>query len=135
MVGPTHKWPVAGNSAAKAQSRHDDPPQGRITFRQWHYLASLLPGAVARRSSEGLDTRRFVEAVLWVASTDSTWVELPKNYGNFHAVYLRFTRWTRLGIWEHVFDCLERDPRLPALQARVREYQSIRNRRSKLPPV
>ena len=72
MVRPTPKWLVAGNSPARSQSRHDDPPQGGITFRQWHYLASQLPGAVARRSSEGLDIRRFVEAVLWVASTDST---------------------------------------------------------------
>ena len=86
MVPHTPKWLVAGTRTARAQSRHDDPPQGRLTFRQWHYLASLLPGAVARKSSEGLDTRRFVEAVLWVASTDSTWVDLPKCYGNFHAV-------------------------------------------------
>lgn len=131
VVQHTTRSLAAANSPARSQSRHNDPPQGRITFRQWHYLASLLPGAVARRSSEGLDTRRFVEAVLWVTSTDSTWVDMPKNYGNFHAVYLRFTRWTRLGIWEHVFDCLARDPRLPALQARVREYQNIHNRRHK----
>ncbi|MEO8365053.1 MAG: transposase [Pseudoxanthomonas sp.] len=131
MVAHTPKWVIAGNSAVRSQSRQDDPHEGRITFRQWHYLASQLPGPVTRRSNEGLDTRRFVEAVLWVASTDSTWVDLPKIYGNFHAVYLRFTRWARLGMWEHVFDCLGRDPRLPALQARVREYQNIRNRRNK----
>lgn len=131
MVPHTTRSLVAGNSPARSQARHDDPPQGRITFRQWHYLVSLLPGSVARRSSEGLDTRRFIEAVLWVVSTDSTWVDLPKCYGNFHAVYLRFTRWTRLDIWKHVFDCLERDPRLPALQIRVREYQNIRSRRNK----
>ena len=76
-----------------------------------------------------------MSAVLWVASTDSTWVDLPKCYGNFHAVYLRFTRWTRLGIWDHVFDCLERDPRLPALQARVHEYQKIHDRRNKGQPA
>ena len=133
MVRHTTRSPVAGNSAARLQSRHGDPAQGRITFRQWHYLASLLPATVARRSTEGLDTRRFVEAVLWVVGTGSTWVDLPKCYGNFHAVYLRFTRWTRLGIWKHVFDCLERDPRLPALRARVGEYQKIRNRRSLSP--
>lgn len=135
MVRHTTRSPVAGNSAARLQSRHGDPAQGRITFRQWHYLASLLPATVARRSTEGLDTRRFVEAVLWVVGTGSTWVDLPKCYGNFHAVYLRFTRWTRLGIWEYVFDCLPRDPRLPALQARVGEYQKIRNRRNKTQPA
>lgn len=135
MAPHTPKWLVSGDRTARAQARHDDPPQGRLTFRQWHYLASLLPGAIARRSSQGLDTRRFVEAVLWVVSTDSTWVDLPKCYGNFHAVYLRFTRWARLDIWEHAFDCLERDPRLPALQARVHEYQKIRNRRNKSSPA
>ena len=126
---------LAANSPARSQSRHNDPPQGRITFRQWHSLAALLPGTVVRRSTEGLDTRRFVEAVLWVAAADSTWVDMPKCYGNFHAVYLRFASWTRLGIWAHVFDCLERDPRLPALQTRVREYQNIHNRRNRTQPV
>lgn len=135
MVRPPSKWTIAGNAAARSQSRQDDPPDGRITFRQWHYLASLLPGKIAHSSGESLDTRRFIEAVLWVATTDSTWAELPRGYGNFHASYLRFTRWARLGIWEHVFDCLERDPRLPALQARVREYQKIRSRRSKAHPL
>lgn len=135
MAPPAPSPLVARNSPARSQARHEDPPQGRITFRQWHYLASQLPGNVARKSSEGLDTRRFVEAVLWVVSTGSTWVDLPKCYGNFHAVYLRFTRWTRLDIWKHVFDCLARDPRLPALQARVHEYRSIRNRWNKSQPV
>ena len=112
-------------------SRQDDPPEGQLAIRKWHFLASRLPGQLAIKSVGGLSTRRFIEAVLWIAATDSTWPQLPKSYGNFHAVYQRFARWARLDVWDYVSTCLEGDPRLPALQRLVRQHLEIRRRRNK----
>ncbi|MGH8027979.1 MAG: transposase, partial [Pseudoxanthomonas sp.] len=112
-------------------SRQDDPLEGQLPARRWYFLASRLPGQLAIKSVGGLSTRRFVEAVLWIAATDSTWPQLPKSYGNFHAVYQRFARWARLDVWDYVSTCLEGDPRLPALQRLVRQHLEIRRRRSK----
>ena len=117
--------------AAISHSRQDDPLEGQLGLRKWHFLASRLPGQLATKSVGGLSTRRFVEAVLWVAATDSTWPQLPKSYGNFHAVYQRFSRWARLDVWDYVGACLEGDPRLPALQRLVRQHLEIRRRRSR----
>jgi transposase len=118
-------------AAAGTNSRQDDPPEGHLPVRKWYFLASRLPGQLANKSIAGLSTRRFIEAVLWIAATDSTWPQLPKSYGNFHAVYQRFARWARLDVWDYVSTCLEGDPRLPALQRLVRQHLEIRRRRSK----
>ena len=109
----------------------DDPQEGRLADRQWQYLASRLPGKLAHNAVEGLGTRRFVEAVLWLAVNDSTWPELPRSYGNFHAAYQRFVRWARLDIWDYVSTCLAGDPRLPALQRMVRLHNDVRRRRNR----
>lgn len=118
-------------AAEISHSRQDDPPEGQLPVRRWYFLASRLPGQLATKSIGGLSTRRFIEAVLWIAATDSTWPQLPKSYGNFHAVYQRFARWARLDVWDYVSTCLEGDPRLPALQRLVRQHLEIRRRRTK----
>lgn len=118
-------------AAGISHSRQDDPPEGQLPVRRWYFLASRLPGQLATKSIGGLSTRRFIEAVLWIAATDSTWPQLPKSYGNFHAVYQRFARWARLDVWDYVSTCLEGDPRLPALQRLVRQHLEIRRRRTK----
>lgn len=111
------------------QSRQDDPVEGRLSIRKWYDLAPRLPGQLAVKSVNGLESRRFIEAVLWVAATDATWPQLPKAYGNFHGVYQRFSRWARLDVWSHVYACLQGDPRLPGLQRLVRQQQEIEARR------
>lgn len=112
-------------------SRQDDPPEGQLSVRRWYFLASRLPGQLASKPIGGLSTRRFIEAVLWIAATGSTWPQLPKSYGNFHPVYQRFARWARLDVWDYVSACLEGDPRLPALQRLVGRHLEMRRRRSK----
>ena len=111
------------------QSRHEDPLEGRLSIRRWYDLSSRLPGQLAAKSVNGLDTRRFIEAVLWIAATDSTWSQLPKSYGNFHIVYQRFVRWTKLDVWDFVCARLQGDTRLPALQRIVRLEREIQERR------
>jgi putative transposase len=31
---------------------------------------------------------------------------MPKRYGNWNAVFVRFTRWSKLGVWDSVFETL-----------------------------
>ena len=35
----------------------------------------------------------FLKAVLWIARTGFPWRDLPKEFGNWHSVYVRFPRW------------------------------------------
>lgn len=106
-----------------------------MTIRRWYRVAERLPAGVAMRSMHGLTTRRFVEAVLWIAVTDSTWPELPDCYGNHQAVYQRFTRWAKLHIWTVVSLQLEGDKRAEALDRLVRQHEVIVERRSQGAPA
>lgn len=131
MVHRGRKTAPMQASEGLSASRHEDPPEGRLSIRRWYDLAPRLPGQLAIKSTHGLESRRFIEAVLWVAATDSTWSQLPKVYGNFHVVYQRFVRWTGMGVWELVDQSLQGDPRLPGLQRLVRQQKQIEARRGK----
>lgn len=54
-----------------------------------------------------MDTRRFVEAVLWVAQTNAFWSDLPREYGPWHSIYVRFVRWSQDGVWDEVLASME----------------------------
>jgi putative transposase len=50
-----------------------------------------------------------VEAVLWMARNGAPWRALPKAYGDWHSVYVRFARWAKAGTWNRLFDALSAD--------------------------
>jgi putative transposase len=35
---------------------------------------------------------------------------LPRDFGNWHRVYVRFNRWSKRGVWHKVFDQLAKEP-------------------------
>ncbi len=52
--------------------------------------------------STALDNRWFLEAVLWIGRTGSPWRDLPVEFGRWHTVYMRFSRWRRKGVWQRI---------------------------------
>lgn len=72
----------------------------------WKRLEPLLPGKQGDAGRRGTDNRMFVEAVLWIARTGSPWRDLPEEFGRWHTVYIRFSRWRRKGVWERVAQAL-----------------------------
>ena len=67
----------------------------RIGASQWkriyHYLSELSDIYVRNEDS----CRQFVEAVFWLARSGSQWRLLPKEYGDWNAVYRRFSDWAK----------------------------------------
>ena len=45
--------------------------------------------------------RHFLSAVLWITKEGATWRALPKVYGNWNAIYRRFSRWCDAGVLKH----------------------------------
>ena len=73
---------------------------------RWDAIVATLPPLVRARAVNGERTRAFLEAVLWVAVTRQPWGRLPRMWGPWHSVYVRFTRWAQEGIWDEVIASL-----------------------------
>lgn len=81
----------------------------KLTDDQWQKILLVLKTCPQIRLGAGRNVRRFLEAVLWVTRSGSQWRLLPKQYGNWNAVYKRFARWSALGIFEKLFDQFSQD--------------------------
>lgn len=68
----------------------------------WHKVEPILPGKEGDRGRTAADDRCFLEAVLWIGRTGSPWRDLPSEFGRWHTVYMRFSRWRRNGVWQRV---------------------------------
>ena len=67
---------------------------------QWRRLYAMLqvqPGIYVRQEAA---TRRFVEAVLWMARAGCAWRLVPGEGGSWNSVYKRFARWQEKGVWQ-----------------------------------
>ena len=79
-------------------------------------IRQMLRAKGGLEKSRQQETRQFIEAVLWVAMTESMWKSLPERYGNAHAISYRFHRWARAYNWDAVIRLLAIDSRAMALE-------------------
>jgi len=71
----------------------------RIGASQWERIYSYLcelPNIYVRNEDS---SRKFVEAVFWLARSGSQWRLLPEEFGDWNTVYRRFADWAEKGIW------------------------------------
>ena len=76
-----------------------------LTDSEWHILNSLLPDR-GDRGPPISDKRRMVNGILWVLRTGAPWRDMPERYGNWNSVFVRFTRWSKIGVWDAAFETL-----------------------------
>ena len=81
-----------------------------LTDGQWTLMQPFCLGQEGQPGQTGGDTRRFVEAVLWIARTGSPWRDLPGEFGNWNSVFKRFRRWVLAGAFTRIFNMLSDDP-------------------------
>ena len=74
-------------------------------------IQHLLPGKPGDPGRTAESSRRFVNAVFWIARSGAAWRDLPERYGNRNSVFRRFNRWSQKGVWQAVFEVLQ-DPDL-----------------------
>src|SRR2546422_2337403 len=79
--------------------------RGDLTDAEWRILNPLLPDR-GERGPAIADKRRTMNGVLWVLRTGAPWRDLPDRYGKWNSVYVRFSRWSKLGVWDAAFETL-----------------------------
>ena len=76
-----------------------------LTDEAWAEIAPLLATLKSRAGSPPvLSDRLFIEAVLYLARTGTPWRDLPEAFGRWDAVYNRFRRWERRGLWRRLWE-------------------------------
>jgi|GEM_PF-281677 len=86
-----------------------------LSDEQWALIRSVCPGKPGDSGAIGRDNRLFVEAVLWIVRTGSPWRDLPAQFGNWDSAYMRFSRWSKKGVWEKLAAALESAPTIQEL--------------------
>ena len=80
-----------------------------LTNAMWEQLAAALAEVKDPRGAPpGLEGREFVEAVLYLTRTGLPWRDLPEEFGAWSAVYMRFRRWEKAGVWRRLWEVLSR---------------------------
>ena len=70
-----------------------------ITNEQYQKIAKYLP---VQRGNVKISNRGLINAV---RSGGCKWRALPKEYGNWHTVYVRLNRWSKNGVLKACLVC------------------------------
>jgi transposase len=85
------------------------PVRKLISDVVWQKLEPAI--TVAKHSQAGAPAehgeREFLEAVLYLNRTGCPWRDLPNVFGFWHAVYMRFRRWEKRGVWRRLWQSLQ----------------------------
>lgn len=87
----------------------------KLSDSEWQKILPVLQSCSEIRLGAGRDCRRFLEAVLWILRSGAQWRLLPKSYGKWNSVYKRFANWSKLGIFEKLFEYFSAEPDLEYL--------------------
>jgi transposase len=79
----------------------------KLTKDQWEFISKRLPkppGGGRRRH----DSKRILEAVLWILKTGARWRDLPAEYPSYQTCHRRFQEWRKAGVMREILEDLVR---------------------------
>ena len=62
-----------------------------------------------QRKKATIDNYVFLSAILYALENGCKWRALPKDYGNWHTIYMRFSRWSKNGCLQRIFEALQKE--------------------------
>lgn len=51
-----------------------------------------------------VDDRRVISGIIYVIKHGLQWKDAPREYGSHKTLYNRFVRWSRMGVFNHIFE-------------------------------
>ena len=75
-----------------------------LSPEQFERIRDCLP---RQRGNVSIDNLTLLNALLFVLENGCKWRALPRQFGRWHTVYLRLSRWSRSGVIERVFARLQ----------------------------
>ena len=75
-----------------------------LSEEQYERIKECLP---RQRGNVSIDNLVLLNALLYVLENGCKWRALPREFGRWHTVYLRLSRWSKAGVIERVFTRLQ----------------------------
>lgn len=77
-----------------------------MSYEKYSRIEHLMP--VQRRKSK-ISNYDFLCVILYIVEKGCKWRALPKEYGNWHTIYVRLNRWSKNGTLERIFEALQNE--------------------------
>src|SRR4051794_28067548 len=75
-----------------------------FTEAQWSAIEPLIEAVRPQTGRELSNLRRTVEAILWRMQNGAKWRAIPAELGPWWMAAQTFLRWSKLGVWERLFE-------------------------------
>ena len=75
----------------------------------WEPIQNLLPGVLGLWEGQQRTTASLWKQFYYRYRAGIPWTDLPQRFGDFPVVHTRFSRWSRSGVIERVFQALAED--------------------------
>ena len=60
------------------------------------------------RKPAKISNQQFLNALLYLIENGCKWRALPKTFGNWHTIYVKFNRWSKNGTIQRIFEELQK---------------------------
>jgi transposase len=78
----------------------------KLNDKQYARIAKLLP---IQRGNVKIGNRTILDALLYRCKNGCAWRDLPKEFGDWHVIYVRFSRWAGNGVLDRVYAALSEE--------------------------
>jgi transposase len=72
----------------------------KLTIEQYEQIKEWFP---KQRKPAKISNLEVLNAVLYIVENGCKWRSLPKEYGDWHVIYVRVNRWAKKGVLQAVF--------------------------------
>ena len=77
----------------------------KLTKAQYKKLEGLMP--IARKPAK-ISNYKFMCTMLYIVENGCKWRALPKKYGNWHTIYMKFSRWSKNGTISKILEAMKK---------------------------
>jgi transposase len=75
----------------------------RLLYLSPEQLEKLRPYFPLSHGIARVDDLKVISGIIYVIKYGLQWKDTPREYGPYKTLYNRFIRWSRLGVFNHIF--------------------------------
>ena len=81
-----------------------------LTTAQINRMKPYFPKSHGKKR---VSDRKVISGILYVVHNGLQWKDAPSKYGPHKTLYNRFVRWSKKGVFKHIFDELAKEQGVP----------------------